>query len=407
MLGFDALAKLPVAGSPVTGDINASASITQASNTVSTTGAVQVKAALSQTQAGNSVSAAGAVKVTAALAQTQAGNTSSATGAVQVKGTLSQTQVGDTVASVAEQTARAELANAVSWTFDTDVSGWVASGAGAVLSWDSVNQRAKVEITAQQQGMSIDTLLGSGGEYSIDVTITNGASVSRSYRASLGAGQSNFVTVPAGATQTVRFLIAGATSSVLILRTAGIFTPEVGEAHYFDSVTVTLFSQAGNTVVATAAVRVVGTLSRTQAGDSVGASGAVQVKAALSQTQADNTNSATSAVQVKADLSQTQAGDSVSAAGTIGFYEAPCVIRASVSVGSLAADISITEAVRLRAAASWQYLVATSEVHYSVPNVQSLRISASVSYAKVSTQVAYQRIRANTCWDVVAEREAA
>ena len=120
--------------------------------------------------------------------------------------------------------------------FATGIQGWTVFGSGATLSWDAINQRAEVTTTAQQQGLSTTVSFVSGDTYLVTATITNGSSSSRTYRAVMGTGVSDFVTISAGATQNVSFTIPGATSSTLTLRTGGTFTPDPNEKQYFDNI---------------------------------------------------------------------------------------------------------------------------------------------------------------------------
>lgn len=98
------------------------------------------------------------------------------------------------------------------------------------------------------------------------------------------------------------------------------------------------------------------------------AASSVAVSSGLSVTQDPNTISATGTVRTVLGLSVTQGDQTLSATGTVTLSEAPCVLRAVV------------------------------EVHVIV---------AVASYTKLSAAVSYSAIKYRTCWDVVADREAA
>ena len=124
-----------------------------------------------------------------------------------------------------------------------------------------------------------------------------------------------------------------------------------------------------------------GVLNVTQAGQTVSSAGKVQVKAALAVTQAGQTVSSAGKVQVKAALDQAQTGDTVSATGTVTLSEAPCVLRAAVEVHAIVAAVELSQ----------------------IP----VTIRAVTAYIKLSAAVSYPHIKSRTCWDVVADREAA
>jgi hypothetical protein len=159
-------------------------------------------------------------------------------------------------------------------------------------------------------------------------------------------------------------------------------------------------TQAANTISATGRVQVKGALAVTQASNTISAAGRVQVKGALAVTQAANTISATGltipvlgtlnvtqadqtlvAVATTLGLSVVQDDQTLSATGTVAFSEAPCVLRAAVEVHAIVAEVELSQ----------------------VP----VTIRAVASYARLSASASYPRIRYRTCWNVVADREAA
>lgn len=82
-----------------------------------------------------------------------------------------------------------------------------------------------------------------------------------------------------------------------------------------------------------------------------------------------------------AELNVTQTSQTLSATGIITLYEAPCVLRATVEVHSLVAAVELSQ----------------------VP----VTIRAVAAYIKLSASASYPYIKSRTCWDVVADREAA
>ena len=124
-------------------------------------------------------------------------------------------------------------------------------------------------------------------------------------------------------------------------------------------------AQDDNTVSATGTVLVAGSLSVTQDNNTVSATGAVQVTGSLSATQDDQT---LAAVAITTGLSVTQDDQTLSATAVRTLFEAPCVLRAAVVVHA---------------------------------------IVATASYVRLSASASYPRIRYRTCWNVVADREAA
>lgn len=127
MLGFDALAKLPLAAAsapPVNaalaatqaGDTLAAAAIARTNGVLDATQAGDTLAAegigtpltsgtLDQAQAGDGLAATGTVRVAGVLAATQAADTSAASGKVSLGGSLDAAQAGNTLAAQAEATS--------------------------------------------------------------------------------------------------------------------------------------------------------------------------------------------------------------------------------------------------------------------------------------------------------------
>lgn len=125
-------------------------------------------------------------------------------------------------------------------------------------------------------------------------------------------------------------------------------------------------AQDDNTVSATGAVQVAGSLNATQDANTVSATGAVQVAGSLNVTQDNQT---LAAVAITTGLSVTQDDQTLSATAALTLSEAPCVLRANAVVHGI--------------------------------------VASSISYVSLSASASYPRIKYRTCWNVVADREAA
>lgn len=95
----DSAAVLLVALKPALSGVTGDAAITQAADTLSAAGTVEIAGAASVTQAADTTSAAGTVAVDGAASITQAANTTSAAGTVDIAGALAVTQADDTLSS--------------------------------------------------------------------------------------------------------------------------------------------------------------------------------------------------------------------------------------------------------------------------------------------------------------------
>ena len=143
MLGFDALARLPLAAASADSSVSATLNATQAGNTAASTAAVGVSASLAQSQSANAVSSTGFGTLRAALSQDQAGNTANASVAIRVLGSLAQAQAGDVLS------ADGALSTGANATLDITQGADTVSAAGETPAKGSLNRtQAGNSITA-------------------------------------------------------------------------------------------------------------------------------------------------------------------------------------------------------------------------------------------------------------------
>lgn len=166
-------------------------------------------------------------------------------------------------------------------------------------------------------------------------------------------------------------------------------------------------AQAANTVAATGRVLVSGSASVTQAADSVAATGAVLIVGSLAKTQGADSLAATgNTVVYPGQLDAVQGADTLVSTAATSLSDAPCVIRSVASVHSLRADYVIENDLSISAVPDYIQLSVSVDMSADA-DVSINSITPSVSYVRLVASTAYTTIKATTCWDVVADREAA
>lgn len=262
MLGFDALAKLPLGAAPSAG-VNASLSVAQADNTSNSEAVVAVAGAANLTQADQSVSATGVVAVVAASTLTQADQSISSSGAALVS-------------------ASATLAQA-----DQSISG---NGSVAV--------DAEASFSQADQTVAAEALLSSGTVCSADLSQDGNT---------LSASSVALITGTVALTQAEQ---SASISGVVALKASASLS-ETGNtlsSDAFGRLNASLSeTQDGNTTTAETGVLVEAQSALSQVGDTVSASGLVPVFASLSSTQVSDSITTSAAARAAASVDITQA----------------------------------------------------------------------------------------------------
>lgn len=237
----------------VSSGISGTATITQAANTASATGELDIDGGVTATQGADTTSATGELDIGGAATASQAADTITATGALQAQaeGTLAATQGGDTAAATGE----------------LDIGGGV---------------------TATQDAQT----LSATGELDIEgaATATQGADTVDSD----GAG--------------VAVTVGTATM------TQGAQT--VSSTGALDVSAVTTATQDANTVAATGTASLTGGVTATQGSDTTTATGELDIEGAATATQGADTVSATAGLVTVGVVSISQGGDTIESAGS-------------------------------------------------------------------------------------------
>ncbi len=177
----DTAAVLLVALKPASSGVTGDAAITQAADTASAAGTVEIAGAAAITQVADTVSSAGAVDIAGAASITQGGNTASAAGTVAIVGDAAITQAADTLAAdgtvaapgVTGDAAITQAADTLSAAGTVDIAGAASITQGA----DTTSAAGTVAIAGAAAIMqAADTLSAAGGSgITGDAAITQGA----------------------------------------------------------------------------------------------------------------------------------------------------------------------------------------------------------------------------------------
>lgn len=166
-------------------------------------------------------------------------------------------------------------------------------------------------------------------------------------------------------------------------------------------------TQASDSVTATGSVLVSGSASVTQASDSVAATGVVLVSGSLANTQGGDALSAIgNTVAYPGRLDVVQAADTVVSSAAASLSDAPCVIRSVADVHSIRAAYTVTNELAVSVTPDYVQLSASVDIS-ATADVDISSVTPNISYIRLVASAAYTSIKATTCWDVVADREAA
>jgi hypothetical protein len=249
------------------GGISGSLSVTQADNTLSSTGVLSLNAALNATQAGDTLSAAGSVGINGAFNAAQTDNTLSATGSGANNGALSATQADNAITSAGVLSINAVLS--------VVQSDHTVTSAG-VLSLNAV-------LSATQAG---DTLSATGS------SVNGGA---------LSVTQSDNTMTSVGVLSL---------NAVLSTTQAGNTLESAGTVRIDGALNVT---QAADVLSASGLNANSGVLSATQADYVITSTGVLSIRAVLGVMQDDNTLGSAGTLKIGGSLSITQADHVLSA----------------------------------------------------------------------------------------------
>lgn len=159
MLGFDALAKLPLAGSvedQAVAGVNAAADLTQASDTVAANAVVAVSGQAANTGAGDTIASTGALAVSAQASFTQADQTSSGSTSVEISGDQAAAQDANTISASAELLVSGDLAQ--------------TQASNALSATGALQVRASASISAVNDSLASTSVLLISGSAGISQT---------------------------------------------------------------------------------------------------------------------------------------------------------------------------------------------------------------------------------------------
>ncbi len=317
--------------------------VTEAADTVVSTGALRIAGTLAVTEAADTVASAGTLRIAGALAVTEAADTVASTGALRIVGTLAATEADDTLVSTGVLPSTGSGSLAVTEAADTLAAAGTLPIVGSLAvaeASDTVQASGMLRIAGSLIATEVDDTVAATG--ALRITGAVGVIGSPTFDATSITFDSTVFTMdgrrPAVTNEDDTVTATGA------LRVAGSLA--VTEAADTLSASGTLpitgsLSVAGatDTLVASGALVGVatGSLIVTEAGDTLTATGTLPIGGSLAVTEGDDTLAAVGSLRIAATLAANENNDTLAATGTL----------VNVSFGSL----SVTEASDTLAAA--------------------------------------------------------
>lgn len=256
------------------GAISGTASITQADNTASATGTVNIAGTASISQADNTSTATGAVAIVGTASVTQAGDSLSSAAALDIVGTATLTQAGDTV-SAAGTIADASISGAANITQDGNtLSATGAVGIAGTAAITQAGDTASATGTAAVLGAATVTQAGDALSAAGELGIAGTATLAQSGDTISAAGTGGGASISGTTDITQADNILSGAGFLLISGTSGL-------------------AQADNTLAATASLAITGSANISQADNTLVATGVLSITGIAFINQADNTLIAT------------------------------------------------------------------------------------------------------------------
>jgi len=255
--------------------ITGTASITQASDTVSSDSDLYVKASASITQANDTLSSASAVQIKATASINQAADTIASASALQIKAASAQTQAGDTLSSTAE--------------IDLHGAASITQADNTLASASTIQLKAAASIT-----QSDDTLSAVG-----EIDLVGSSNITQAAD-SLSSSAALQIKANSSLIQQNDTLSAAGSGSAL--------SPIEGTAN---------ITQADNTVSSAAQLLIHGVSSVNQDSNSIVSAAVISIKAQSNITQQNDIVSAAAKINITGAANANQSNDTLSALGDV------------------------------------------------------------------------------------------